>query len=122
MVELNFIESLKTALDRLDTVMSDMDKLSLEKDELRGKVRKWLDMHGLEDFESYNTDKTKLWQMVIAQRKRSNVDKKLLATSVTQSVYDEIVTEAEYEVFSVKKIKQSKHAKSGGAKAPKGTI
>lgn len=121
MVELNFIESLKQALDRLEIVNDKMDSLSLEKDELRAKIRKWMDLHGLEDFESLNSNKTKLWQMVIAARKRSNVDKAKLKELVTPKQYEEVVTESEYEVFTVKQIKQSKKASSAPS-APKGKV
>ena len=120
MVELNFIESLKEALDDLDKCVDKLDTLSLQKDELRAKIRSWMDMHGIVDFESLNSDKSKLWQMVIAQRSRQNVDKDLLRETVTADEYDSIVKMSEYEVFTVKKIKQSKKAKASAPKAPKG--
>lgn len=119
MVELNFIESLKQALDRLEIVNDKMDSLSLEKDELRAKIRKWMDMHGLDNFESLNSNKTKLWSMIIAERKRQNVDKAKLKETVTPKQYEDIVTESEYEVFTVKQIKQSKKG-SKAPSAPKG--
>jgi len=121
MVELNFIESLKSALDRLETVEDDMDKLKLEKDELRAKIHKWMEMHGLTTFESYNTDKSRLWKIDVSQRKRVNVNKDILAQRVSKDDYEEIVTESEYEVFTCKKIKQSKQSKQGTV-APKGSI
>jgi len=122
MGDLNFIESFKTALDRLDIVQDEIDSRSLEKDELRAKIRKWMDMHKLADFESYNSDKSRLWRISISDRKRQNVDKKLLAETVTDEQYDEIVTTSEYETFTVKKVKHSKNTKNGGVApaAPKG--
>jgi len=123
MVELNFIESLKAALDRLEIVNKQNDALTLEKEELRTKIRKWLDMHHLTDFESYNTDKSALWQMSISQRKKQTIDKDLLKSLVSEPVYKQIITETEYEVLTIKTAKHSKSSKSGGAiPAPKGTI
>jgi len=121
MVELNFIESLKTALDRLEIVNDSIDKFTLEKEELRSKIRKWLDMHQLIDFESFNSDKSKLWNMTIALRKKQTVDKEILKTKVTPQVFNEIVSETEYEVLTVKTVKHSKLA-GAAIPAPRGSI
>lgn len=124
MVELNFIDSLKSALDRLETVTENIDKLTLEKDELRGKIRKWMDMHHLTEFESYNSTKTRLWQIEISKRKRQNVDKELLRANVPEDLYNQIITEAEFEFFQIKPVKKSKASKSSSSApaAPKGTV
>jgi len=119
MANLKFVENLKTALDKLEQVTTDMDALTLEKNDLRDKIRSWMDMHSLKEFESYNTAKTKLWGMSISGRKRKNVDKDMLRTKVTEIEYDEIVTESEYTVFNCKSIKQSK-INSATPAAPKG--
>lgn len=119
MANLKFVENLKSALDDLETVSSKMDALTLQKNDLRDKIKSWMEMHNLTEFESYNTNKTKLWGMSISSRKRKNIDKDKLRKHVTETIFDEIVTESEYTVFNCKSIKQSK-INSATPAAPKG--
>lgn len=119
MANLKFIENLKKALDELEEVTSKLDTLTLKKNDLRDKIRSWMEMHNLTEFESYNTAKDKLWGMSISKRYRKNINKNVLRTKVTEAEYDEIVTESEYVVFNCKSIKQSK-INSATPAAPKG--
>ena len=107
-MDLKFIDSLKQSLDNLEVITSEIDELTLKKNDIRDKIKSWMGLHKLTEFESYNTNKSKLWSMSISARTRKTVDKDLLRTKVTDSEYDEIVTTSEYSVFNCKSIKQSK--------------
>jgi hypothetical protein len=113
---LEYESDLKSTLADLKIVMDELDKLKMQKDEIRDAVRKFLKMHELDEFETKDTD-GQLWRLGITNSERRSVNYDALGEMLTEEQLDEVIVISPSERLNTKPVKSYK--KKNGKKAPR---
>jgi len=113
---LEYESDLKSTLADLKIVMDELDKLKMQKDEIRDAVRKFLKMHELDEFETKDTD-GQLWRLGITNSERRSVNYDALGEMLTEEQLDEVIVISPSERLNTKLVKSYK--KKNGKKAPR---
>ena len=111
---LEYESDLKSTLADLKIVMDELDKLKMQKDEIRDAVRKFLKMHELDEFETKDTD-GQLWRLGITNSERRSVNYDALGEMLTEEQLDEVIVISPSERLNTKPVKSYK--KKNGKKA-----
>ena len=120
MSNLPYIEDLRQALSTLGEVENKLLICRNEKELLREKVRMWLDMTNLREFEIMDSDDLKLWRMTITESSRRSADFDYIEQTLTPTQYDEAINITEIETFKCQTVKIPK--KKNVKRAPQAII
>lgn len=119
MTELLYEDGLKQALSSLGQIEKELTRLNIQKDELRDKIRKWMEINELKEHDSVDSNGDKLWRVTISVARRKSVNYDVLREKVTPDDFDEIVSHGEYTTFKCQQVKSKKKSGGSAPSAPK---
>lgn len=119
---LKYEADLKIALSKLKIIIHNLDKLKLEKDEIRDAVRKFLKMHELDDFETKDNN-DQLWRLGIAISERRSINYDVLEKLLTKKQLDDVIVTTPAERLTTKPVKSYKKKNiSNAPRAPRANV
>jgi hypothetical protein len=118
---LEYENDLKSTLADLKIVMDKLNKLEMQKDEIRDAVRKFLKMHELDEFETKDSD-GQLWRLGITNSERRSVNYDALGEMLTEEQLDEVIGISPSERLNTKPVKSYKKNGKKAPRAPKANI
>jgi len=113
---LDYENDLRKTLAKMKVVVDGLDKLKLEKEEMREAIKKFLKIHDLDEYEIKDTEK-QLWRLTITQSERRSVDYDELEKLLSEEQLEDVVTISPSERLNIKPVKAYK--KKNGKPAPK---
>jgi len=117
---LKFLNDLKTALKNYGDLDDEISPLKLKKDEINKKIREWINMHSITEFETLDiTDKT-LWRMSITKSERKDVNHEYLQSILSQEQLNNVYKRTTVETFKCSRVKSYKRTKK--SEIPTGSI
>lgn len=109
-------DDLKSTLTKFGEVLEKLDKLNMQKDEIRIAIKNFIKINKIEEIDILDTV-NQLWRIGISMRSRKSVDYELLEEYLNDVDYKSVVTIKESEFLTSKKVKKRK-TKKDKPKAP----
>lgn len=109
---LKFINDLKVALKNYGDIEDAITPLELKKEQLRQKIKAWILMHNIIEFETFDITESSLWRMSITKSERRNVDHDFLASVLSPENLARVYTTTPIETFKCAKVKKHKSQKT----------
>lgn len=109
-------DDLKSTLTKFGEVLEKLDKLNMQKDEIRIAIKNFIKINKIEEIDILDTV-NQLWRIGISMRSRKSVDYELLEEYLNDVDYESVVTIKESEFLTSKKVKKRK-TKKDKPKAP----
>ena len=122
MDNLPYLEDLKRALVQLGEVEEKLSVVSNQKTILREKIKAWMDMNNLREFETLDMSNNKLWRMSITDTSRRSADYDYLESILTPVQLQNAINITESEVFKCQSVKSSKNKRKTAPAIPKARI
>jgi hypothetical protein len=120
-MDLQYVEELMNQLTELGKVEKQLTKAKQQKDIIREKVRNWLDMHNLDEYETFDSKGNELWRMTIKSTSRKSAKIDVLENLLSEELFNEAVSIVEYNVFKIQPVKNKKSKSKSKPRAPKAT-
>lgn len=117
MNELLYVDDLKSALQQLGEIETSLVEMTNKKQILRDKIRQWMDINSVVDFQIEIQDNV-FWKLTINKSERRSIDYDVLKQSVSQEIYNNIVSISNVETFKCQPVKTIK-SKYSRKEAPK---
>jgi len=108
---LKFLNDLKVALKNYGDIENEITPLELKKEQLRIKIKAWILMHNIIEFETFDISESSLWRMSITKSERRNVDHDFLASILPPETLTRVYTTTPVETFKCSKVKKHKSQK-----------
>lgn len=118
--DLPFVDDLKLALTQLGDVQKSLAIKLRQKDILREKIKAWMQMNKLSNFEIIDNDNF-LWRLAITSSNRRSANFDYLESILTPQQYSEAVKTTASETFKCNTVKSGKVSSGGGKRAPTAT-
>lgn len=119
MSNLPYVDDLRQALTQLGEADDELSIAKNKKELLREKIRMWLDMNGLREFEIMDATDAKLWRMTITDGTRRSADFDVLSNLLTPQQFEDAVKVSETQTFKCQPVKTSK---TSAKRAPAATV
>ncbi len=113
-MELQFLDSLKSALLKLDSISNEIEILKLQKEELREKVIMWLKINKLSSFECLLPNSTQVYKLNISNVQRTSINREILSGLLTEKQLEMVTNITNVETFSFRRIKSKTTVLSKG--------
>ena len=111
-----YLEDFMKQLTAYSEIDEQINLLNYQKTELREKFEQWLNLNNITEIETFESTQKKLYKLSLSKQTRKKVDMDLLNTLVKPEIFDQVVSENEFQTFRIQPIKN----KSKRPKAPKG--
>jgi len=111
-MELQYLDDLMKNLTTLGEIEESLTKLNQKKDIIREKIRNWLILHGINEYETFDSGGDKLWRLTLkgASRKSANIE--MLEQLLSQEDFNDVVSISEYDVLKIQPVKSRSKKKS----------
>lgn len=119
MSNLPYVDDLRQALTQLGEAENELSIAKNKKELLREKIRMWLDMNGLREFEIMDATDSRLWRMTVTDGTRRSANFDVLNSLLTPQQFDDAVSVSETQTFKCQQVKSSKKSVK---RAPAATI